>query len=359
MKKTLFLLIGLLLGATAFSQNNPYAIFGHETKVQYETTTRDLFTILNKDTASDVKKLIFHFENEQILLVGIDDTILDVVKIQPHLTLRFISPDPKEKDYPSLSPYNFVANMPIRAVDPDGRDIYILFYAEGDGSSMFRSAAETRQRNIEKGQFFDPAKDKVVILKVSDMADIQNQVANVVSSYSEQYGKTREFGVWSHAAWQGPIGSEPASSNSTGYNQMSLEGWGQIDFNWTETGASATFYGCNTGNDLDYSGTSWVGSFARNVSQERNFRGVQVAGQSTSSYPSNNPFTRVTSLSRSAGIFIGDTYMVGGNLGEGSDALWFNPADAPAANPLNVFKDGKKTGSGFQSPTSGNPIIGQ
>jgi len=361
MKRLLFLIFLLLSGMMVFSQDNPYAVFGYETHMRYEPAEADFFAIENKDTTGEVRKLVFCFDRQQINLIGSDGTVLDVVRIQPHLTLRFLSPDPKEKDYPALSPYNFVANMPLRAVDPDGREIYILFYTEGSGSSMFKSAAETRQRNIEKGQFFDPAKDKVVVLRVADMADIRNQIQNVVTTYSEQYGETREFGIWSHAGWDGPRGSVPTSENQhpNGLFQMSLEGWRQIDFNWTEVGANATFYGCNTGNDIEVSGPRWRDAFARNVSKESNFEGVQVAGQSSWAYPSANPFTRLTSLSRSGGIYTGDTYMIGGDRKEGKESMWFTSDEAPISKPLNIYRSGQKTGSGFQSFASENPVIGQ
>jgi len=39
--------------------------------------------------------------------------------------MRWLTRDPLEDKYPYLSPYNFVANTPIQAVDPDGR--YIIF----------------------------------------------------------------------------------------------------------------------------------------------------------------------------------------------------------------------------------------
>lgn len=39
---------------------------------------------------------------------------------------RWWSVDPKIAKYPQMTPYNFVANMPIKAIDPDGKDIVIL-----------------------------------------------------------------------------------------------------------------------------------------------------------------------------------------------------------------------------------------
>lgn len=37
---------------------------------------------------------------------------------------RFLSLDPLAAKYPSLNPYNFVANSPLRFIDPDGKKIY-------------------------------------------------------------------------------------------------------------------------------------------------------------------------------------------------------------------------------------------
>ncbi|MEN8810382.1 MAG: RHS repeat-associated core domain-containing protein, partial [Flavobacteriales bacterium] len=39
---------------------------------------------------------------------------------------RWLSGDPLEAKYPNLNPYNFVANSPLVAIDPDGRDIVVL-----------------------------------------------------------------------------------------------------------------------------------------------------------------------------------------------------------------------------------------
>lgn len=57
------------------------------------------------------------------------------------------------------------------------------------------------------------------------------------------------------------------------------------------------------------------------------------------------------------GYVVGDTYMVGGNGGEGSNSMWFTQSSAPLANPMNVYMEGKKIGSGNQSTTKSNPIM--
>jgi RHS repeat-associated protein len=38
---------------------------------------------------------------------------------------RWMVPDPKSDKYNQFTPYCYVANMPMNAIDPDGRDFYI------------------------------------------------------------------------------------------------------------------------------------------------------------------------------------------------------------------------------------------
>ncbi|TAF59986.1 MAG: hypothetical protein EAZ57_09420 [Cytophagales bacterium] len=174
--------------------------------------------------------------------------------------------------------------------------------------------------------------------------------------------------MWSHAGWDGPIGNEEAGQYATGSNQMSMEGWGSINFNWKDGGqGSLGFYGCNTGNNIaTYTdgSTGYVGSFANKVSKLDNVRGVEVAGQQSSSYPSFDTYQRRTNFARSAsditgfipdyGYGVGDTYMVGGNGGEGKQALWFTGGSYPAAKPMQINRNGKTVrknhqGTGYYS----------
>lgn len=47
---------------------------------------------------------------------------------------KFLSIDAKAEKYPYLSPYSFVSNMPIIAIDPDGNDVILIVWATGNGN---------------------------------------------------------------------------------------------------------------------------------------------------------------------------------------------------------------------------------
>ncbi len=49
---------------------------------------------------------------------------------------RWLSLDPLAIKYPSLTPYNFVGNMPIIAIDPNGEEIWIVVNKKVDGKSQ-------------------------------------------------------------------------------------------------------------------------------------------------------------------------------------------------------------------------------
>ena len=263
----------------------------------------------------------------------------------------WLSVDPMADKYPNISPYAYCAWNPVKLVDPDGEDIYMLFFVTGNkgGDGMFKAAAETRKKELESKKGFNPEKDIVLMFELKDVGQIKDMVEDAVNTYSEQYGRTAEAGVWSHAGWDGPIGSEPTTgANALDGWQMTLDGWNEINFNWSEN-ANMVFYGCNTGND--YYGGEWVGSFSRDISSLSNYKGVNVWGQQTSAYPSSSPYVRATNLARTFGYGygIGNTYMVGGNEKQGRQSLWFMSGAYPAANRMSVYKNGRFVRSAFQN----------
>jgi hypothetical protein len=384
MKKNLILFVLCISFAYSNAQNfNPYALFGYEGKVlktQEEETGKQSLFLNTSDTTQRLKTLVFNTKTQLVEYIDHNNEIYKTDSLLPTFVLRFISSDPHAKSYPGLSPYNFVGNMPIRAVDPDGRDIYILFYVNGEkkneDNEMFYASALTRKVDIEKSSFFNPAKDKVVVLGVQDMASIQKKVKNIVDTYSPEYGKTQEFSIWSHGGTDGPIGSAPTSSDAVDGKQMSLTGWGKINFNWNNEGigSSANFYGCNTGADgtafnmvddgrggvsLEYYSTP---SFANQISSLANFNNVSVAGQTTSSFPSmytnyrqnseNGPGNFINSITQLEGggtlVNFQKTYMVGG-VRMRYDLLGQNQN---VANPMQTNVNGQTTGTSFQQGTT-------
>lgn len=384
MKKINLFFIALVIGFanTNAQSDNPYAIFGYEGKVlktQEEETGKQSLFLNPNDTTQKLKTLVFNTKTQLIEYIGHNDEVYKTDSILPTFVLRFISPDPHESNYPGLNPYNFVGNMPIRAVDPDGRDIYILFYTSGNsrGDEMFHASALTRKVDIERSAGFDPSKDKVVVLAVQDMADIQNKVNSTIATYSEKYGQTQEFSIWSHAGMDGPTGTFATSSNALDKKQMTLDGWGQIDFNWKNNGegTNANFFGCKTGVNqtatsyYDFNGYLWSetteiqnSSFASRVSGLSNFQNVNVAGQTSSAYPSqftnyrlnsengaDNFINSITPLEGGGNLInFQRTYLVGG-VGRSSD--WFGTRQN-VANPMQLNTNGQTTGTSFQTGTT-------
>ncbi|MES2380963.1 MAG: hypothetical protein V4538_07975 [Bacteroidota bacterium] len=379
MKKAIIILVSLSFGfAKIYAQNdNPYSVFGYQGKVlktPEEESGRQYLFLNTNDTTQKLKTIAFNTKTQSIEYIDHNNVIYKTDSLLPTFVLRFLSTDPHANKYPGMSPYNFVGNMPTRAIDPDGKDIYILFYTSGNkrGDEMFRASALTRQKDIENSKGFDPSKDKVVVLAVQDMASIQKQVNNTVKTFSSQYGQTQEFSIWSHASLDGPTGTAPTSSNALDGKQMTTTGWGNINFNWKNNGAgtNANFFGCRTGVNgeqvVDYgagygSGTQATPSFANKLSSLSNFNNVNVAGQTSFAYPS--AFTNYRQNSENGAdnfinsesngmVYFQRTYMVGGNpsfMGLNTDA------SQTTAYPMQTNVNGQTTGTATQQGTTKKP----
>ena len=63
------------------------------------------------------------------------DTMYSEATLRPEIVSRWLSLDPLARKYPGMSPYNFVANTPLNAIDPDGQDVVFLIDKEGAGGN--------------------------------------------------------------------------------------------------------------------------------------------------------------------------------------------------------------------------------
>ena len=255
------------------------------------------------------------------------------------LMTTWLSVDPMADKYPNISPYAYCAWNPVKLVDPDGEDIYMLFYTTGNkkGDGMFKAAALTRKRDIENSDSFNKEKDIVIMCGVSDLSNIQGSVDRIQKKYGERYGKTKEFDLWSHGGLDGPAGSSKTSKNrlddEDGRNQMSLEGWSLIKFDWS-INACASFYGCQTGKEDNGS------SFVQRLSNCENFSGIPVSGMSDYGFPSYSSSSykkhsdNYIISKKNNNIVYQPTYMVSTN--------WFKRRFTSNCNPTNQYVNGKK-----------------
>lgn len=121
MKKLLHFIFLIVFGSVSYGQNSdPYKIFGHTSKVKYETTLTELLYIRNPDTNAVAKALAFDVQNGIVFFLGKQDTIIEKLKVQPEKILRFISSDPLASKEPGWSPYRAFYNNPLRYTDPTG-----------------------------------------------------------------------------------------------------------------------------------------------------------------------------------------------------------------------------------------------
>ncbi|MCO5254491.1 MAG: hypothetical protein M9892_09025 [Bacteroidetes bacterium] len=123
--KTKILLI--LLAISSFAANaqndNPYAIFGHKTTVNY--VDNDLFTLENPDSTSLTKKIVYNAEERKLYLYGDDNILLHSYSVLPTNQFIWLSTDPAARKYPSMSPYSAFGGNPILITDPNGDTLRI------------------------------------------------------------------------------------------------------------------------------------------------------------------------------------------------------------------------------------------
>lgn len=124
--KKLFLLLAFSQSfATVQAQENPFAEYGYTPKIA--TLSQGQFNeSFDNDTIVQIGSILFNTKSKQIVAFVKYDTLYSEATLEPDIVSRWMSPDPLERKFPSVSPYNFVLNNPILNIDPDGRDVVVL-----------------------------------------------------------------------------------------------------------------------------------------------------------------------------------------------------------------------------------------
>ncbi|MBR1521214.1 MAG: hypothetical protein IJ635_08250 [Bacteroidaceae bacterium] len=304
-------IILLMSICTKVSAQSPYAMFGDNSKMleAKRESVPSIYRVGVQSTNGVSLYADFDMKKGLATLYDAEGNVLRQDSISENMKAMFTTVDPHAESYYHLSPYSYCGGNPVNAIDPNGMDIYMLFYTTGNGrgDEMFKSAAETRKYDIEHSDLFDAANDIVLMCGIQDIGTIGSLVSSAVEAYGDTFGKTAEFSIWSHAGKDGPTGTIATSHNALDGKQMTLEGWGNIDFNWA-SGANANFYGCKTG-----VGDNSNPSFSTRISSLNNYRNVNVHGQTSSAYPSIYTNIRQNNQEMLNGTFSYPTYMVGGS----------------------------------------------
>lgn len=236
------------------------------------------------------------------------------------------------------------------------KELFLLFWIDeqDSGRKMFSESAQTRMNNIKKQNWYNNKVHKVHCPPIQALQEIQI----IINNYIKKYGgrtkvRTREVSIFSHSGMDGPItyhtpNTPPLNEKA---KQMHIDGWSSIDFNWaTYTGDTKTrfvFFGCNSAFKTN--------SFAKKISALPNCFGIEVIGQSSSSFPSIFPDYRITTGARSIPIFggigwdIANTYMVGSSSGKGWDSITWqgvkepNLEDFPKAKVMRFYTNNHTT----------------
>lgn len=131
-----FLLFALVFFNNLFCfAQTPYDAFVPETGSKKMLKLPDSkFKVTSKTLTGDSDYILFDSESHTLKYYSKGDSLIGEFGLTA-TDYKWLSIDPKAKKYPSHSPYNFVVNNPINAIDPDGRDVVFLVDRQGAGGN--------------------------------------------------------------------------------------------------------------------------------------------------------------------------------------------------------------------------------
>ena len=158
MRLILFANFAIILSLNVCAQQ-PFEQYGYKVKVL--TLSQGKYEeFFDRDTIVQIGSVMFNTVTNTITGFAVQDTVYSEANFEPQIISKFLSPDPLANQYYDLSPYNFVANNPIKYTDPDGRQIVdangnivkVLINEDDEGNRIasFEFAEGTKNNVIRK-----------------------------------------------------------------------------------------------------------------------------------------------------------------------------------------------------------------
>lgn len=133
-KLILFLSIGIFGVLSVFAQT-PYDNFAPEQGVKSMIELpQTQFRVANANTDGEVRYA--EFDKNTLSLTLLDDSanVIKTLVLSPN-EKKFLTIDPLCEKYYSISPYAYCMNNPVNAIDPDGKDSYLLIWFSGNNET--------------------------------------------------------------------------------------------------------------------------------------------------------------------------------------------------------------------------------
>lgn len=145
-KQILLLTLFLISQIVAFSQD-PFEKYGYKPRI-YTLSNGKYQEFFDNEDVVRIGSALFNTQTNKIVGYIEEDTSI-YKKLEAEIASRWLSLDPKLEEYPSWTPYNYVANNPINAIDPNGEDVYLIIWTTGDGQFGHAAIAVDNYKTVE------------------------------------------------------------------------------------------------------------------------------------------------------------------------------------------------------------------